>query len=174
MWRIICCLLYCGYIIIFSFYIRCYTKYFLLAYFSWKTIPRILAFRTCSTQINQSMPCDTDKFWANLCVLLLMVYICSLVAVLLQAPPLLFVLPWISWCSPHAMVRLRPRLSHVSALLPPLQYVLQLCKLCVSLSALFIIKALSHLTSHKQEHWDSASPYPCNCRSFSCRPLLFK
>lgn len=61
--------------------------------------------------------------------------------------------------------KVRPRLSHVSVLLPPLQYVLQLCKWYASHFLLcFVINALSHLTSQKKEHKVSAGPVSQNAK----------
>lgn len=44
--------------------------------------------------------------------------------------------------------KLSPKLSHVSALLPPLQYVLQLCKLCASRFLLYVLSKLFHISLH--------------------------
>lgn len=44
--------------------------------------------------------------------------------------------------------KLSPKLSHVSALLPPLQYVLQLCKLCASRFLLCVLSKLFHISLH--------------------------
>ena len=70
--------------------------------------------------------------------------------------------------------KLSLRLSHVSALLPPLQYVLQLCKPCVSRFLLCSLSKLFHISLHTNRNTE-AEPIPippCNCTCFSCRPLL--
>lgn len=62
--------------------------------------------------------------------------------------------------------KLRPKLSHVSELLPPLQYVLQLCKLCASRFLLCLLSKLFHISLHTNRNARPRPIQPCKCRSF--------
>lgn len=61
--------------------------------------------------------------------------------------------------------KLRPRLSHVSALLPLLQYVLELCKLCASHFRLCSLSKLFHISFNTNRNTETV-PIPATADVF--------
>ncbi len=131
-------------------------SYKILADSSYET--STIAFRTGFTRIN--CLCDT---WNKLFILFgwfIIVPDCSC-----RLPLSCFTLNQLMLSSGYG--KLRPRLSHVSALLPPFQYVLQLCKLCASRFLLCSLSKPFHISLHTNRNTETQPiPIPATADPF--------